>query len=156
MSSKRQIASSAKLIALNSMWARACISAARPSIVRILRLGKSSGATNSGLVGRPGISLFGVRFVVERFSMPCKAHGYWLAGQVFWCCLFLCSYKAKTPSTFVLASASHSQSNAAWRISFICMFKRYLSSIKSNSPAFISGTIKYFSSLLSAISAAAL
>src|SRR6478752_10451733 len=53
MPRKRQAASSARLIALNSICATACSSAARPSGVPRPRVGTSRGATSAGLSGRP-------------------------------------------------------------------------------------------------------
>jgi arginine decarboxylase len=54
MPAKRHTASSARLMALNSMCAMACSSAARPSRVKGERVGTSLGATSGGLDGRPG------------------------------------------------------------------------------------------------------
>ena len=51
---KRQIASSARLIALNSIWEKACSIAARPSTVARPRRLRSLGGTSSGRTGRPG------------------------------------------------------------------------------------------------------
>jgi hypothetical protein len=54
MPSKRQTASSARLMALNSMWAMACSSAARPSGLKGERRGTLAGCTSVGRSGRPG------------------------------------------------------------------------------------------------------
>ena len=105
--------------------------AARLSMVRMERLGKANGGTNSGLSGTPRVGW--------------EAHRYWLVAMLN--CL---SFNAKTPLTLASALVSHSQFRANRRSSFT-----YLSGIKSNSPAFISGTIINFSSLVSVISAAA-
>src|SRR3989344_5667206 len=56
MPGKRQAASSARLMALNSMWQMACNSAARPSRVKGLREGTSLAGTNRGRAGRPGMA----------------------------------------------------------------------------------------------------
>src|SRR5690606_10377337 len=54
MPAKRQQASSARFIALNSMCVMACSSAARPSSVKGERVGTSLGGTSRGRAGRPG------------------------------------------------------------------------------------------------------
>jgi hypothetical protein len=55
MPGKRQTASSARLMALNSMWASAWTSIARPAEVTIERRPTRRGGTSSGLSGRPGM-----------------------------------------------------------------------------------------------------
>ena len=52
---KRQSASRARLTALNSMWASAWTSIARPSSVTIERRPTRRGGTSTGRAGRPGI-----------------------------------------------------------------------------------------------------
>jgi 3-oxoacyl-[acyl-carrier-protein] synthase III len=54
MASKRQAASSARLMALNSMCAMACSSAASPSGLKGERLGTLAACTSSGRAGQPG------------------------------------------------------------------------------------------------------
>jgi hypothetical protein len=78
------------------------MSATRPSSVRIERLGKASGGTNSGLSGMPGIG--------------CEAYRYWLVAI-----LKLTSFNAKTLLALVSALVSHSQFSAKWRSSLTVM-----------------------------------
>src|SRR5690606_34393709 len=65
--------SSARLMALNSICARACSRQALPSCVAMERLGTCAGETSSGRAGRPGkCAGTGRTAVTSSVSMPCN------------------------------------------------------------------------------------
>jgi hypothetical protein len=102
MPAKRQIASSARLTALNSMCASAWINAALPSAVRIERRLTASGDTSSGKAGRPGSA-------AAACSVDSGARRRLPARQL--------RDSSITPAIFRAASVSASQCNAPLRSS---------------------------------------
>ena len=101
MPSKRHRASSARLIALNSMCAMACTVAARPAKVVGDRRGTFAGCANSGRCGLPG----SLRVVVH------PSHRIALVMES----VEVASGKAKTSSAFAAGSASQSAVKASSR-----------------------------------------